>query len=77
MTLCGTISSPMTRNKRPAKAGLLRERLKGLEPSTFCMATGSPEGAGGPNCLQMSQNGRGFETSPGSAFSTNLRGFDS
>ena len=25
--------------RRPAKAGLLRERLKGLEPSTFCMAS--------------------------------------
>src|SRR3954463_16579743 len=27
------------KHKRPANAGLLRERLKGLEPSTFCMAS--------------------------------------
>jgi hypothetical protein len=27
--------------KGPQKRGLLRKRLKGLEPSTFCMASGS------------------------------------
>jgi hypothetical protein len=26
-------------NKNPAFAGLSEERMKGLEPSTFCMAT--------------------------------------
>jgi hypothetical protein len=26
-------------NKNPAFAGLLEERMKGLEPSTFCMAS--------------------------------------
>jgi hypothetical protein len=30
---------PNQKHKRPANASLLRERLKGLEPSTFCMAT--------------------------------------
>jgi hypothetical protein len=34
-----TSASPLE-HRRPAKAGLLRERLKGLEPSTFCMAIG-------------------------------------
>jgi predicted nucleic acid-binding protein len=30
---------PLKATKNPAFAGLLQERLKGLEPSTFCMAT--------------------------------------
>jgi hypothetical protein len=31
-------------SKSPAGAGLLRERLKGLEPSTFCMAIADQHG---------------------------------
>src|SRR4051794_10967081 len=37
------------KHKRPARAGLLRKRLKGFEPSTFCMATGSSDCGEGAN----------------------------
>jgi hypothetical protein len=39
--------------KGPQTYGLLRERLKGLEPSTFCMASGSADGEEEANRLQM------------------------
>src|SRR4051794_6671002 len=43
-------------NTKAAKAGLLRERLKGLEPSTFCMASGLARVDTAMNALQMPAN---------------------
>ena len=43
---------------RHANAGLSDKRMKGLERSTFCMASGSAGAGGGVNSLQIGVNSR-------------------
>jgi hypothetical protein len=51
------LSDQITRNKKPAVRGFRQrgergeERMMGLEPTTFCMATDDKERQGPPNTL--------------------------
>ena len=48
----------------PANAGLSGERLKGFEPSTFCMASSRSAAPRMQKCLQIGVSGRLDRTLP-------------